>query len=100
MELARADGDAPDESVVPAGPDRKTNRDRNYEKAVLLAGSTAWSWLRLTGMHQVDLWFPVGQDRNINRKSKTEKTVLLAGRPRLMGMHQVNLWFRWGRTEQ
>jgi len=46
----------------PTGPDRKLIRENKYEKAVLLAGGgAAWSWLRLMGMHQVNLWFRWGR---------------------------------------
>ncbi len=44
MELAQADGDAPGESVVPVGPDRKLIRENKSQKAVLLDGRTVWSW--------------------------------------------------------
>ena len=44
MELAQADGDAPGESVVPVGPDRKLSRENKSKKAVLLDGRTVWSW--------------------------------------------------------
>ncbi len=60
VELAEADGGAPSESVVPGGAGQKKNECKS-EKAVLLAGRTVWSWPRLVGMHQVNLWSRWGQ---------------------------------------
>ncbi len=61
MELAQAGGDAPGESVAPRGPGRKINRESKSEFRFWLAGRMVWSWLRLVGMHRVNLWLHGGQ---------------------------------------